>query len=105
MRIIPQGSTAYLRLEFRNVLGNPEPPLSAIYRIDDLTSGQEVRDDTSFVVPPSGIYVIKLDKDDNDLIDSNSIREHRRVSIKGLYNIDLDQVPGVYDYSIDRVFL
>ena len=46
MERVNEKSTAYLAVTFRDKAGTAQAPVTASYRIDDVTTGQQVRDDT-----------------------------------------------------------
>lgn len=105
MRTLPQRATGYLKMQFRDLHGISMPPKNAEYRIDCLTTGQEVRGNTPFLVDETGEYTVKLTPDDNDFVNTANAREDRRVSVLGMYNQDDDEVTGAYEYSIRKVFI
>ncbi len=81
------------------------PPSTAVYRIDDISTGQQILDDTAFIVPPDGIFQIRLSPDDNDLVNPLNTKESHRISVTGFYNLSNDEVPAKYDYGIYRIFI
>lgn len=109
-RIITEGTTAFLTMQFVDLTGKPTPPLSASYRIDDLGTGLVIRSSTPLQVSPEGLVTVLLDKDDNVIVNPGNFREERRVSVVGQFNGGLDEstlvladVAQAYDYHVDRL--
>jgi len=106
-RTLPQRATGFLKVAFYNTNHDPEPPMQAKYRIDDISSGVavEVRPDTYFTVPLDGIAEIKIEMTDTDMINPDNFIEYRRLSVVGYFNQNSDEVPGTYDFNISRVLI
>jgi hypothetical protein len=94
---VNEGSTAYVTATFRDKAGTLALPTGVSYRIDCVSNGQEVRDDTS--ATPATAVEITLSPADNAIIDPKRPRELRRVTVTGTYG-DNDAVIEQYDYWV-----
>lgn len=98
MATVNENSTAWLSLSLKDRAGEPaQPPQSVIYRIDCLTSGAVIREDTA--VTPAGEIELVLTPADNRVIDTSRGSERRRVTVVAAYG-EGDQVTGAYDYEV-----
>lgn len=98
MERVNEKSTAYLTVTFRNKAGAAQAPTSAKYRIDDVTTGQQVRGDTDIASPDSTVEVT-LTVDDNTLKNPIAAAEQRRVTVTGTYG-DGDEVRAEHIYEV-----
>ena len=99
MDSVNEGSTAYLAVTFRDRDGNAAAPSSVSYRIDCLTTGQEVRGDT--VVSPGSSIEITLAPSDTAILDGNSY-ERRRVTVQAAYSGG-EAINAQYDYQVKNL--
>jgi hypothetical protein len=100
MESVNEQSTGYLTAGFKNEAGVLQAPNTVRYRIDDVDSGQAVRDWTS--IAPGASVVITLTKDDNAILDTTREWETRRVTTEGVYG-PADQVTGEYEYRVTNL--
>ena len=95
--IVNEDSTGWLTIEFKDKAGNLEAPDSASYRIDCLTTGQEVRADTPLVAP-GGSVELELEPSDTAIITAANRSETKRVTVTssfgagGAHNEDYEYV-------------
>lgn len=98
MERVNEKSTAYLTVTFRNKAGAAQAPTAASYRIDDVATNQQVRDDTDIESPDSTVE-ITLSVEDNTLKNAIAATEQRRVTVVGEYNAG-DAVRAEYIYEV-----
>lgn len=98
MERVNEKSTAYLTITFRDKAGAAQAPTTASYRIDDVTSGQPVRDDTDIDAPGSTVE-LTLTVDDNALKNAYAAAEQRRVTVVAEYGAG-DAVRAEYIYEV-----
>jgi hypothetical protein len=101
LEIVNEESTAYLTVVFKDKDGAEQAPTSATYRIDCLTNGEEVREDTA-MTPIASPYEITLGAADNAMIDSDRLTEARRVTVEAVYGSD-DHVNADYKYLVKNL--
>ena len=98
MERVNEKSTAYLTVTFRDRAGAAQAPASAKYRIDDVTTGQQVRSDTDISLPGSTVE-LTLTVDDNTLKNPIAAAEQRRVTVTAEYGSG-DAVRSEYIYEV-----
>ena len=98
MERVNEKSTAYLTVTFRDKAGAAQAPASAKYRIDDLISGQAVREETEIASPGSTLE-LTLTVADNTLLNAQAAIEQRRVTVVGEYGAG-DAVTAEYIYEV-----
>jgi hypothetical protein len=98
--IINEQSTAYLSVSFYDKSGVLAIPTSASYRIDCITNGVEVKDDTALT--PGTTIEITLSSYDNEIIDGDNATEKRRVTVSAVYG-DGDECHNHYDYLVKNL--
>ena len=98
MQRVNEKSTAYLTVTFRDKAGAAQAPAAAKYRIDDLISGQAVREETE-IASPGGTLELTLTVADNTLLDALAATEQRRVTVVGAYGAG-DAVTAEYIYEV-----
>ncbi len=98
MSTVNEDSTAYLDVDFKDKDDELEAPTTISYRIDCLTNGQEVKDDTAFT-PAAASIEIELTKTDNAIISQTNNSEKRLVTVTGVYGGD-DQIVKEYQYDL-----
>lgn len=96
MDIVNEGTTGYLTVSFYDKTGALAAPSTVSYRIDCLSSGTEIVDDTS--VSPASSVEIQLTAANNAIV-SGLPRERRRVTVTGTYSGD-QAVTHQYDYEV-----
>lgn len=96
MDIINEGTTGYLTVEFYDKTGTLAAPSAVTYRIDCLTTGTEVVDDTSVTAASS--VEIQLTAANNAILGGRP-RERRRVTVTGTY-AGSQAVRHEYDYEV-----
>lgn len=94
---VNEGSTAYVTATFRDKAGQLAQPTSVSYRIDCVSNGQQIVDDTS--ATPGTSVEITLSAAHNAILDPKRARELRRVTVTGSYGAD-DAVVEQYDYWV-----
>ena len=92
-------TTAYLDVELRNKFGTPEDPESVSYRVDCMSTGRNVRSDTS--IPAASKLVITLNTNDNSMVYGSHNEEVHRVTITAVYGPG-DKLVSQFDYRVNR---
>jgi hypothetical protein len=92
---VTKKTTAYLTVSFYDKAGALQIPATATYRIDDVGSGDQVRDTTN-LTPATEIEII-LRPSDNVILRGGN--EKRRVTVTATYGVD-DQVVDEYVYGV-----
>lgn len=93
MNQVNERSTAVLTLAFRNVEGQLQDPLAVTYRIDDRTTGQQIRAWTA--ATPAANTTIVLSPDDNVIVDDSQRVETRVLTFVASYGpAPADQITG-----------
>ena len=100
MKEVPQRTTAYLSVTFRDKNGDAQAPASVQYRIDCLTTGTAVKALTGLT--PGATIEIVLSADDNDIITESNTREARRVTVIAVHGAG-DEVTGAFDYAVKNL--
>ena len=98
--IINEDTTAYLTVSFTDKDGNAAVPSSASYRIDCLTTGQEVKDDTALT--PASSIEITLSAADNAIITQTNAIERRLVTVWATY-AGSEGVKDEYEYNLQNM--
>ncbi|MCK5613136.1 hypothetical protein KAR91_65285 [Candidatus Pacearchaeota archaeon] len=98
MTTVNEGSTCYLDVSFKDKDGVLAAPTSISYRIDCITSDQEIKDDTDFGAPAASIE-IEIDSADNAIIDQANNSERRLVTVTGTYGAE-DKIVEEYEYDV-----
>lgn len=84
MKEILEGSTCFVRIDFKDENGADVMPTSGRYRVHDAESGTQIVDWTMFM--PSGAYItLAVDSNSNRLIDQAHVRETRVVTVEFTY--------------------
>jgi hypothetical protein len=99
--VVNEKSTAYLSAEFLNKADGQDAPASISYRIDCLTSGQEVKGDTP-VTPPNGIVEIPLSPGDTAIINTTEDYEVRLVTVTATYGAS-DALSEEFEYIVKNL--
>ncbi len=97
LSIVNEESTSYLTVDFKDKADALEAPASVSYRIDCLTSGQEIQGDTS--ITPLASVEIEIDPALNAIQDANNAREWRRVTVTATYGPN-DQINDQFDFYL-----
>jgi hypothetical protein len=100
MQEVRERSTKYLTVEFLDKTGAPAVPSAVSYRVDCLTTGQQVRADTPLT--PAASVEITLTPADNAILGGN-VLETRRVTVVAQYGGAGDQAVDEYDYLVRNV--
>lgn len=90
-------TTAYLTVRFLDKNGVAASPAGISYRIDCMTSGQEIRDDTP--IDPQAILEITIKASENAMINGTNTKERRRVTVVATYGED-DEAVGTFFYFV-----
>lgn len=92
---INEQTASWLELSFYDKDGDPVIPVSLSYRIDCLTTGAEIVDDTG--VSPAAEVEIKLSSTVNSIQDQTNAYERRRITITATHGAnDFDITKYVY---------
>jgi phage gp45-like len=99
LQSINEGSTAYLTASFEDEDGVAVVPDSITYRIDCLTSGTVIRNNTS--VTPATSIEIKLTPGDNVIVNPGTycVSELRLVTVEAVLG-DNDVITEEYKYAV-----
>lgn len=99
MNQINEKSTGYVTVTFRDKAGAAAMPTAVTYRIDCLTTGQQVRDWTA-TAPAAAVELVITPAENAILVDANS-REQRRITVVAAYGPgDADQCTADVDYLV-----
>jgi hypothetical protein len=98
MERVNERSTAYITVVFRDKTGAAAAPTTITYRIDDVATGKEIRDDTA-ITPAASTVEIVLTPADNAMASPALAVERHAVTVTGVYG-DADQVIGEYVYEV-----
>ncbi len=102
MDAVFERDNALLTLSWFDETGAAATPSSASYRIDDLSSGEEIRGDTA--LSASSSVTIELMYADTQILDENKVEEGRRLSATAIYGTDTDGNPKQktveYDFTV-----
>lgn len=95
---VNEGSTAYLTITLKDADGDLATPVSLRYRIDCLTTGQQVRDWTA--LSAASQVTVTLTIADNDVLAPTANSEEvRRVTVEASYG-DTDKTTAEFDYVV-----
>lgn len=94
---VNEKSTAYLTVVCKDKAGVAQAPAALRYRIDDVYSGQPVRDDTPLT--PAATVEIALTPEDNTLLNGFASSEGRRVTVTAEYG-ESDAVNSEFVYEV-----
>lgn len=97
MERVNEQSTAYLSVSFRDKAGALATPTAISYRIDDVATGQEIRDDTA--VTPASSVEITLTPNDNAMVSAAREIEVHAVTVDATYGAS-DAVRARYLYEV-----
>lgn len=100
LEIVNEGSTAYLTVAFTDKNGAAAAPTTVTYRIDCLTNGTEVKDDTS--LSPGTSVEITITATENAIISQSNALEKRVVTVIGSYGTG-DAVKNEYQYWVKNL--
>lgn len=94
---INEASSGTLTIEFLDEAGLPAAPSSISYRIDCVTSGTEIRDDTA--IAPASVVDLGLTPEDTRIVTQSNRIERRRVTLVAMFGPG-DQLTQDYEYSV-----
>lgn len=83
MDVVNEGTTTIITVSFYNENNEPITPDSVIYRLDDIYSGTEIKDDTS--ITPGESVDITISSTENRIVNRNRPVEKRIMSVKYTY--------------------
>lgn len=83
MITVNEESSSYATFEFFDTAGDPEVPQSITYRIDDVASGAQIKDDTT--VTPASSITITVTSSENAIINSGRKLELKRITLIASY--------------------
>lgn len=80
-----ESQTATLTLNFFNEDNDPITPSSGTYTIEDIESGELVREETEFT-PTSSSHIIYLEGSDTGIVDDSQSTEQRKILVDFYWN-------------------
>ena len=89
------GATVQIKMYGRD--GNLEAPGSAVYRIDDLESGTNIRQSTA--LSAGHTVLLELDANDTDIVTSGERQEIHRITVTATYGQN-DILVDEYDFKV-----
>ncbi len=100
MQVVNERSTAYLTVCFYDKAGVLATPTRVTYRIDDVTTGQAVRGDTTLGV--ANTIEITLTPADSAILNTYGVDELHRVTVIAVYGSS-DQLTDEYIYTVKNL--
>ena len=97
-----EDSTAFLSIAFVDKDGDPATPSAVYYRIDDVESGREVRDWTTWGGSLDDTIEIELTPADTAILNPSLETETRRVQVVSTYS-GSQELHSEYVYSVDNL--
>lgn len=94
---VNEGSGAFLTVTFKDKAGAQAAPTSARYRIDCVTTGEEVADWTAMTAAAQ--VELAITSAQNAMRSEANANELRRVTVEGTYGAG-DKVTGEYEYNV-----
>lgn len=94
---VDEKTSAVLTIKFYDRGGVAVVPLSALYQVDNQTTGTAVRVETA--LPAAAQIVLTLTAADNAIVDQSNVRELRRVTVEATLPGG-DTVNAQYDYLV-----
>jgi ribose 5-phosphate isomerase len=102
MEIINEETTLVLRLSFKDENSVGVIPTAAQYRIDDVESGTQLLDWTSFA--PSAItHDLTITDAQNDILDAALDSEKKKVTVKITYGPQNKKATADYIYTVKNL--
>jgi hypothetical protein len=98
MEIINENTTLTLLMAFEDEEEAAVIPTSVEYRIDDVASGDEILDWTTFT-PSAATHNLVITAAQNAILDGTLAKEKKRVSFKVAYGID-KEATDEYIYAV-----
>ena len=96
MIIVREGETSFLSLSFFDEEENEIIPISGVYTIKDMDTGETLVDETSFI-PEDSTYTIEIDSGTNTFVDEDKDTEHRLVLVNYIYDTNkVDEEEIIY---------
>ncbi|PKN05551.1 MAG: hypothetical protein CVU74_01090 [Deltaproteobacteria bacterium HGW-Deltaproteobacteria-9] len=102
MEIINENSTLDLRLSFADESSVGVVPTAAQYRIDDVETGAQILDWTSFT-PAAATHDLSITDAQNAIINSDLEKENKRVTVKITYGPQSKKATGAYIYTVKNL--
>jgi hypothetical protein len=100
-RTVNERTTAYLQVAFKDKAGASSQPTSASYRLDCVTTGEQLRDWTA--LQPQALQEITLTPADNAIVNPGNRSETKRATVRATYGTDADQVHAAYEYAVNNL--
>ena len=97
MKVVKEGSTAYVTVTFKDKAGVSAAPSTLNYSLHCLTTGAVLRN--AVTLTPGASVEIVLTPVDNAMQIAANLRETRRITIKAGYGAS-DAVNDQYDYEV-----
>ena len=98
--VVKEGSSAKLRVDFFDESGAPAAPSAVSVRIECLTTGTEIRAETS--VTPAQSVTVDITPTENRIIDPARSTERRRVTVRSQYGAG-EALNEQYDYVVQNL--
>lgn len=99
--VIPEGTTSYLSVTFKNKSGVATAPSSATWQAIDLDTGTSMKSSTA-ITPIADTVEVTIPPSVNAIHDESRKMETRRIIVIGVYGAD-DAVVGTFDYNLRNV--
>ena len=94
---VKKGNGAKVQVKMYGRDSELESPSSAVYRIDDLESGAEVRPETA--LSAGHTVEIDLDANDTDIVTAGERKEIHRITVTATYGQD-DYLVDEFDFRV-----
>ncbi|KUG22373.1 hypothetical protein ASZ90_007852 [hydrocarbon metagenome] len=99
MELINEKTTLTLRLTFKDEDNVAVVPTAAQYRIDDVDSGSQILDWSSFT-PSASTHDLTITDAQNAIIDTNLERERKKVTVQITHGPENKKATGDYIYIV-----
>jgi len=99
MKIINEKTSLVLELKFSDELDRPVIPASAQYRLDDVSTGQQIAGWTN-IAPSAATYDLVISDEQNAIIDPDQEVEKKRVTVSFTFGSDNKRATDEYTYAV-----
>ena len=97
MQEVPERTTSYLTVTFKDKTGAQAAPSSATYRIDCVTTGAALKGATA--MGAAAVVELTIAASENAIQNEQNALETKRVTVVALYGAG-EQVTAEYDYLV-----
>lgn len=101
MDVINEKTTYTLTLTFTDESGSAVTPSAGTYRIDDVSSGAEIKGETAFT-PSASTHDLIITASENAILNTANSSEKRRVTVTVTYGM-ARQMTEEYFYSVKNL--